>query len=262
MALRQLIESSSTHPLSPADATAAREAFQQVLAAYARWAVPEEYDARHEAAVEAVASQYATIEQAVGTAIAEDNVRGIADRTLPYELAIQVRQAHPPAPDQRLAPAARAFAAVVDNAVGLEAGETLRRMAGESPVRMVQVAARELAAASGVENVERPFALGRITEEVDLQFADLPSVLDNPMYADSAQEYGTLVGEIAVKMAETYAETPGMARRESLGQGSMARFASGHDPALARPQAQPRDSAPSANRITSGPEHQRRTLDR
>lgn len=235
-----------------------------MAAEYARWAVPEEFDERHEAAVGAVAAEYATIERAVGTAFAEDNLQDLADRSLPYELAIQVRQAQTPEPDRRLAPAARSFAAVVDKALGVEEGETLRRMAGESPPRMVQAAVGDLVAGSGVQNVERPFALSRITDEVDLQFAALPGVLDNAMYADSAQEYGTIAGEVAVKMAETYAEAPGMARRESLArdQEATARFASGHDPALTRPHAQSRDSAPSANRTTSGPERKRPTLDR
>jgi hypothetical protein len=258
IALRQLIESSSTHPLSPADATAAREAFQTVVAAYARWAVPEEYDERHEAAADAVAPRYANIEQAVGTAIAEDQLREITDRTLPYELAIQVRRALPPDPDQRLAPAARAFAAVIDNALGLEEGETLRRMAGEGRVRMVQAAVAELVAGSGVQNAERPFALSRITDEADLQFDALDTVTGDP------ERYGTDIGKVAVTMSELYAENPGTARRESLAQEQdpMARFASGHDPALARPQAQPRDSAPTANRPTSNPDPKRPALDR
>ncbi|RZU15609.1 hypothetical protein EV645_3147 [Kribbella rubisoli] len=263
MALGKLLESSRTHPLDGADATAAREGFQVVAASFARWAVPEEYDARHEAATASVGSRFATIEQAVGTAFAEDHGRDIVDRSLPYELATQVRQAQPPAPDRRLAPAARAFATAVDEAAGLEEGETLRRMAGEGPVRMVGAAAEELAVAAGVPNVERPFAVGRITDETDLQFAALPSVLDNRKHADAAQEYGKVVGEVAVSMAETYAANPGMARNESLArqQDTTSRFASG-DPALARPQAQPRDPAPTANRTTSGPDQKRPTLDR
>ncbi|WP_432888657.1 hypothetical protein ACQPYH_08195 [Kribbella sp. CA-245084] len=241
-ALRKLIESSRTHPLSPADATAARSAFQAVAAEYARWAVPEEYDERHEAAADSVAPRYVNIEQAVGTAYAEDHVRELADRTLPYELAIQVRHAHPPAADQRLAPAARAFAAVIDNAAGLEEGETLRRMAGEGRVLMVQSAVDELVAASAVPNIERPFAAGRITDEADRQFDALDTVTGDP------ERYGTDIGKMAVSMAH---------QREP-----MARFASGHDPALARPQAQPRDSAPTTNRPTSNPDPKRPTLDR
>ncbi|TDW69985.1 hypothetical protein [Kribbella pratensis] len=232
-ALRNLIESSRTHPLSPTDATAARDAFQRVAAAYARWAVPEEYDGRHEAAADAVAPRYANIEQAVGTAIAEDHVRELADRTLPYELAIQVRHAHPPAPDQRLALAARAFAAVIDDAAGLDEGETLRRMAGEGRVLMVQAAVEDLVAASAVPNVERQFAVDRITDEADRQFDALDTVTGD------AERYGSDIGKVAVSMAEMYAEEPGMARRELLAQQQpMARFVSGHDPALARPQAQ------------------------
>ncbi|MFC6160541.1 hypothetical protein [Kribbella jiaozuonensis] len=264
VALGKLLESSRTHPLDASDATAAREAFQFVAAEYARWAVPEEFDERHEAAVGAVAAEYATIEQAVGTAFAEDNLRDLADRSLPYELAIQVRQARAPEPDGRLAPAARSFAAVIDKAVGAEEGVTLRRMAGESAPRMVQAAVGDLVAGSGVQAVERPFALSRITDEVDLQFAALPGVLDNALYDDSAPEYGTLVGEVAVKMSETYAEAPGMARRESLAreQESAARFASGHDPALTRPQAQAPAASQTTARTTSNADPKRPTLDR
>ncbi|GAA1107448.1 hypothetical protein GCM10009630_00370 [Kribbella jejuensis] len=255
-ALEDLLKSSRTRPLAPADATAAREAVQVVAASYARWAVPEEYDARHEAAAEPVAPRFATIEHAVATAFAEDHLRDIADRSLPYDLATQVRQAQPPLPDQRLAPAARAFAAVVDREAGLTAGETLRRMAGEGPVTMIDPAAEELVAVAGVPNVERPFAVRRICDETAGQLADLPEA--------AAADYGTQIGKVAVSMAELYAVNPGMARRESLvadRQDPMSRFASG-DPALTRPQAQPGAVAPTANRPASGPDQNRSVLDR
>ncbi|MER7244075.1 hypothetical protein [Kribbella sp. NPDC000426] len=238
-ALQKLIESNRTHPLSPVDATAAREAFQTVATAYVRGAVPEEYDHRHEAAADAVAPRFANIEEAVSTAYAEDHVRELADRTLPYELAIQVRHAHPPAPDQRLAPAARAFAAVIDKAAGLENGETLRRMAGEGRVLMVQAAVDGLVAASAVPNVERQFVAGRITDEADRQFDALDT--------GDAERYGADIGEMAVSMAHQ--------------RQPMARFVSGHDPALARPQTQAR-SAPPASRRPSEPDPKRPGLDR
>lgn len=264
-ALGKLLESNSTYPLSAEDAADAREAVQVVAAAYARWAVPEEYDARHEAAADSVAPRFATIEQAVGTAYAEDHLREIADRALPYELATQVRQAQPPLPDQRLAPAARAFAAVVDDVAGLEEGETLRRMAGEGRVLMTQAAADELVEAVGVPNIERPYAGRMITDEADRRFEALPTELGTER--DAARQYGVETGKAAVMMAESYAEEPGLAQRESLMAdrevaAPMARFASGHDPALTRPRAQPRDSAPTANRTTSGPDQNRPTLGR
>src|SRR5207244_4058605 len=148
-------------------------------------------------------------------------LREIAERSLPYELATQVRQAQPPSPDRRLAPAARAFAAVVDDAAGLEEGETLRRMAGEGRARMAGAAAEELVAASGVQNVERPFAVRLITDEADRRFDALPTELDTSRdgaqrHPDEVRRYGAETGKVAVTMAEIYAEQPGLARRESL----------------------------------------------
>jgi hypothetical protein len=116
------------------------------------------------------------------------------------------------------------------------------RMAGEGRVLMVQAAVDELMAASAVPNVERPFVAGRITDEADLQFDALDTVTGDP------ERYGTDIGKVAVSMAHQ--------------QEPMARFASGHDPALARPQAQPRDSAPTTNRPTTNPDPKRPTLDR
>ncbi|MFD7154787.1 hypothetical protein ACFV9C_09325 [Kribbella sp. NPDC059898] len=260
VALGELLESSHLHPLGKADAAVARAGLQAAASSYARWAVPEDYDARHELAAAQVAPRYATLEEAVGTAFAEDELSAVADRVLPYELATQVRQAQPPAPDQRLAPAARAFAAVIDDQAGLEKGETLRQMAGENPVRMADAAAGQLMAAAGVPQAERPFAIRRVADEANLQFADLPTVLE---HGTAASDYGTTIGKVAVSMAGTYAENPGMAQAEVVAaqQDPMSRFASA-DPALSHPHGRQSDPATTTNRPTTTPDQKRPALDR
>ncbi len=260
MALGKLLESSAGRPLEPVDASAAREAVQVAASSYARWAVPAEYDDRHEAATQAVATRFAAIEQAVGTAFAEDNFREIVDRSLPAELADQVRRAAPPEPDREYAPAARGFAAAVDTAVGRPPGETLRQMAGEGPLRMAQVAAEALVADSAVENVERPFAHRLITDEIDKSFEELP--LDDP------HSHGRQTAKVAEAMAEVYGDDPGTARRESAAvdraqAGDPLRFAPGHDPAAAAPRgATVPATAPTAGTSVTSTRAERHDRDR
>ncbi|MGW1345370.1 hypothetical protein ACWCOV_30280 [Kribbella sp. NPDC002412] len=182
--------------LRPEEVTAARDGFRQATAELVRLAVPDEYDWRHEQAAASVAPRFLTLEQAVSTAFAEDNVNGIIGRTLPATLATQLqapREAHQDGP----AAVARGFAAAVDSANRRPAGETLRLMAGQGRAGMAIVAAEQIAA--GVPNLERPTAVTLIAETIDDSFDDLPQVRD-------PRAYGEDVARLAQSMAENLAE--------------------------------------------------------
>ncbi|MFG1814810.1 hypothetical protein ACGFIF_13665 [Kribbella sp. NPDC049174] len=250
LALRQLTENGTAGPLAPEQLTAAREGILAATTSYARWAVPDDYTWRHEQAAAAVAPRFATLEQAVSTAFAEDNFNEIVDRTLPADLAKQVRLPSAPRLDETFAPAARGLANAIDTATGRAEGETLRRLAGEGRAGIAVAAAEAVVADSDIPNVERSFAVRMIAEEIDTKFDELPAQLESwsageptgmwDRDVDDPHVYGQQVGRSAERMAEIYGEDPGLAQRESVAadrtaaqHDSVVRFAPGHDPASA-----------------------------
>ncbi|MFI7064524.1 hypothetical protein ACIBL3_26275 [Kribbella sp. NPDC050124] len=192
-ALARLTEANS---LRPEEVTAARGAFRQAASELARMAVPGEYDSRYEQAAVSVAPRFLTLEQAVSTAFAEDNVNEIVSRTLPATLATQL-QVPRDAREDGLAAAARGLASAIDSANRRPAGETLRLMAGQGRAGMAMVAAERIAAA--VPNPERQVSVAMIADTIDQSFDDLPPVRD-------ARAYGEDVARLAQSMAGTFAE--------------------------------------------------------
>jgi hypothetical protein len=115
---------------------------------------------------------------------------------------------------------------------------------------MATAAAEALVAGSGLPNVERPFAVRLIADEIDNRFDALPAHLESwrsgqqtamgDRSVDDPQQYGEQVGRLARTMAEIYAEEPGLAQREAAAADRRTaqhdrnlRFAPGLDPATA-----------------------------
>ncbi|MEU4196219.1 hypothetical protein AB0E69_30230 [Kribbella sp. NPDC026611] len=239
-------------PLDAEEATLARAGIQSAAASLTGLAVPAEYGRTDEAEARTLAPKFLAVERAVGTAFAEDHFGEIVDRTLPPALAYQVRRA-PHEPDRRFAPAARAFASVVDAATDRQRGETLREMAGQGRTRMAMVAAEALVAGSAVLNVEGPFAKQMIAGEIDRGFEALP--------VDDPHREGLRIGKVAERAPKTYAANPGFARsaveeeerRQAKNAQVDGRFAPGSDPASTDPSGVTRSGrSPSGTRPGPG----------
>jgi len=282
LALRELTENGTEGPLAAEDVAAAREGILVATSSHVRWAVPDSYSLRAEAAAQSVAPRFTAIEQAVSTAFAEDHFNEVVDRNLPGGLAEQVRLPEglrlPEGPrlDERFAPAARGLATAIDAATDGPAGETLRRMAGEGRAHLAMAAAEVVVADSGIEPTERPFAVRMIADEIDKKFDELPAQLEawdageqtamGDRDVADPQAYGQQVGRLAQTMAEVYADDPGLAKRDSLAADRAAaqdhgmRFA--NDPAAPTPGTVRAPAAvPKANRAGEVVESKRRGLE-
>jgi len=216
--LRDLTLDGPDGRLTPGQVVAAREAFQAAIATYARWAVPAGHTLENETNAEAAAPRFEAITQAVGQAFAEDNFNQIVERTLPPDLARQVKAPEPPLVDMRLAPAARGLAFAVDTTKGLDANpsETLRQMAGQGRAGVATAAAENLVANSEIPREDRPDAVRAIAETVDRGFEGLPGEVAGwaaggshaAVVASRSRMFGQDLGRKAHALARTFENDP------------------------------------------------------
>jgi hypothetical protein len=236
LALAQLTRNADRYPIltalrnssgdiRPEQFTAARDGIVEATAAYVQWAVPEGHQREAEARAEAD-PRFDVIASSVRDAFVHDNYDEIVDGVLPADLADRVKAAGPP-PRAELPAAALGLAWSIDEAKGLDPGETLRNLAGQPRADIARTAAEALVPPAAVEDA---------AERINRAFEVLPAQVS------AWRESGTPDAELADKLRE-YGHA-GAREVYELGRGPEdalldphSRFASG-DRALTTPRAE------------------------